>query len=66
MSATSAIRMTPFPPKWKCQKTDAGDIGLKEFERYCQLFGFQKEDYNSEFTMDGRRFKHGRFQSKKP
>jgi hypothetical protein len=55
-----------FSAKMECQKTDAGDIGLKEFKRYCQLFGFQKEDYNREFTMDGRRFKLVGFNLKSP
>ena len=48
-------------------KSDSGVDGKKEiFEQQCVSYGFSKDDYEKEFTLDKKRFQLVGFNPKSP
>ena len=46
-----------FTMELKAIKTDLDvDIEQEEFEKYCNLFGFEKSDYKRELKMQGKSY----------
>lgn len=51
-----SFKKDTFSFKVICVKTDTGDIKQKEFERYCAVYDFSKDDYNREFISNGEKY----------
>lgn len=56
-----------FDLNLKVTKSDSNVDGKKMlFEQHCAIYGFEKDDYEREFLLNGRRFKLIGFSSKSP
>lgn len=60
-------RAYDFTTTMTVTKSDSGVDGKKEiFEQQCVSYGFSKDDYEREFTLDKKRFKLIGFNPKSP